>query len=121
MAIIKVRSNIIVDEFQTYIKISERIPSFITELTGISQEDVDNAPETDYVWTNVKEFIGDDIIIAHNASFDINFSYDEMIENVVEPIENNFVDTLRLSRLVFPKLKNHKLKSISQRIKNKYR
>lgn len=117
VAIIKVRNNIIVDEFQTYIKTSERIPHFITELTGISQEDVDNAPEADYVWNNVKEFIGDDIIIAHNASFDINFSYDEMIENAVEPIENNFVDTLRLSRLAFPELKNHKLKTLVKELK----
>lgn len=117
VAIVKVRSNVIVDEFQTYIKTSERIPHFITELTGITQEDVDNAPEADYVGNNVKDFIGDDIIIVHNASFDINFSYDEMIENAVEPIENDFVDTLRLSRLAFPELKNHKLKTLVKELK----
>lgn len=117
IAIVKVRNNIIVDEFQTYIKTNERIPYFITELTGITQDDVNNAPEADYVWNNVKEFIGDDIIIAHNASFDINFTYDEMIENNVAPLENDYVDTLRLSRLAFPDFKNHKLKTLVKELK----
>ncbi len=117
VAIVKVRNNTIIEEFQTYIKTNEQIPYFITELTGIRQEDVDDAPEADYVWDNVKEFIGSDIIIAHNASFDINFTYDEMVENGVEPLENNYVDTLRLSRLAFPEFKNHKLKTLVKELK----
>ncbi len=112
IAIIKVSNNQIVDKFHTYIKTDICISDFITNLTGITQSDVDSAPEADLVWYKVHEFINDDILIAHNANFDINFIYDEMIENSVEPLTNNFVDTLRLSRLAFPNFKNHKLKTL---------
>ncbi len=112
IGIIKVRNNEIVDEFQTYIKTDEYISDFITKLTGITQTDIDAAPNAGYVWNKVHEFIQDDILIAHNANFDINFIYDEMFENNVAPLTNNFVDTLRLSRLAFPDFKNHKLKTL---------
>lgn len=112
IAIIKVRDNKVIEEYQTYIKTDVHISDFITNLTGITQNDIDNAPNPKHVWEQVHNFIQNDILIAHNANFDINFIYDEMIENNVNPIENNFVDTLRLSRLCYKEFKNHKLKTL---------
>ncbi len=112
VAVIKVRENKIIDEYQSLIYTDQIIDSFIVELTGIQQNDILGAPKPEIVWKEFKSFIKDEILIAHNANFDINFIYDEMIENKIEPINNDFVDTLRLARRAFPDMKNHKLKTL---------
>lgn len=60
------------------------------------------------------EFLKDDIIVAHNANFDVNFLYDSMVRCGMKPIENNFVDTLRLAKCVRPGLRNYKLATLSR-------
>ncbi len=112
VAVIKVVDNKITETYESFIFTDIMIPEFIKTLTGITQDDVDNAPKPQVVWNDVKQLIGDDIIVAHNANFDINFMYDEMVENGIEPISNDFVDTLRLSRIAFKDFKNHKFKTL---------
>jgi DNA polymerase III subunit epsilon len=59
-------------------------------------------------------FIVDDLIIAHNANFDVNFLYDLIESLKMNPFTNNFVDTLRLSRKIHKDLNNHKLDTLCE-------
>ena len=89
------------------------IDSFITDLTGISNEMLDSAPTPDQVIPQFLSFIGDSVLIGHNIHFDINFLYDAAMDICQAPIRNNFIDTLRIARKVFPELAHHRLSDIA--------
>ena len=109
---LKVRNKEIVEEFSELINPHEPIPYFIRNLTGITDEMVYNAPELKEVLIKFREFLKDDIIVGHNVNFDVNFLYDNFINVLNEPLTNNFVDTLRISRKLLPELKHHKLDNL---------
>ena len=89
------------------------VDSYITDLTGITNEMLENAPLPGDVLPQLLNFIGDSILIGHNVNFDINFIYDAAIKECATPLRNNFIDTLRIARKVFPNLKHHRLADIS--------
>ena len=109
---LKVRNKKIVGEFSELINPHEPIPYFIRNLTGITDEMVYNAPELKEVLIKFREFLKDDIIVGHNVNFDVNFLYDNFINVLNEPLTNNFVDTLRISRKLLPELEHHKLDNL---------
>ncbi len=110
---LKVRGDIIRDSFSSLIKPNERINWFITRLTGITNEMVENAPDVSEVLGNFYDFIGSDILIGHNVHFDVNFLYDNLwIHNGVI-LNNSFVDTLRLARQALPYLPDHKQSTVA--------
>ena len=113
-SLVKPEQRIIVygEEIDSFIEEGRRvkyIDDFIAELTGITNQMLHDAPSIDEVLTSFNKFIGNDILIGHNINFDINFLYDNCINNMKEPLINNFIDTLRLSRKVLPELKHHRL------------
>ena len=73
IGIVKVNKLKIVDKYSTLINPGYNIPSFITQLTGITNSDVRNAPTFDSVAEKVKAFVGDSVISGHNFSFDESF------------------------------------------------
>ena len=82
---------------------------FIKNLTGITDEMLELAPEIEEVLTKFKEFLGSDIILGHNVNFDVNFLYDNFKEYLGYDLTNDFVDTLRISRRVLANLSHHTL------------
>lgn len=96
------------------------VDSFIRNLTGITNHMLENAPSTTDVLNQFKDFAGNSILIGHNVNFDINFLYDNFIR-LEHTLNNDFVDTLRLSKYLLPDLKNHKLKSISEHFGIEYK
>lgn len=115
-AAVRVVDDIEVERFQTLIKPNDPIPDFITELTGITNEMVNDAPTPDIAIPELINFIGDSIIVAHNAHFDINFLYDYSEQYIARPFSNDFICTMRISRRVFPEMSNHKLKTLCKNI-----
>jgi DNA polymerase-3 subunit epsilon len=113
---VKVIAGQEVDRFESLIKPSQEISSFITELTGISNDMLRDAPLPKKVIPELKNFIGNDILVAHNAHFDINFLYDNFDNHLNETFSNDFICTMRLSRRIYPKFKNHKLKTICENL-----
>ena len=109
---LKVRNKEVVEEFSELINQHEPIQYFIINLTGITDEMVYNAPELKEVLIKFREFLKDDIIVGHNVNFDVNFLYDNFINVLNEPLTNNFVDTLRISRKLLPELEHHKLDNL---------
>lgn len=111
---IKVKDGIVTDTFSTLIKPEYEISEFITELTGITNEMVKDAPKINEVLPNFITFIEDDILVGHNVNFDINFIYDNLVKINQEPLKNDFVDTLRLSRRLLPNLSHHRLIDLTE-------
>jgi len=105
---IKVRNNQIIGKFNTFVRPSCNIPQLVTNLTGITFEDVEKAPDVEDVKKRLKDFIENYPLIAHNVSFDKAF-----LEKLLgEKLENEFFDTLELSRLFFPSLTSHSLQNL---------
>lgn len=90
------------------------IPYKIEEMTGLTIYDlITKGEQIDKVLEDFHNFIGDnEIIMAHNANFDINFIYDNLLSIHNKHFNNDFIDTLRLSKRLFPDFENHKLKTL---------
>ena len=106
---IKVENNKVVDTFHKLIKPIRKIPSFITNLTGITNEMVEDKEDIKKVLIDFLNFIENNILVGHNVNFDINFVYDKLVEQELPHLTNNYVDTLRLSRKLLKNIRNHKL------------
>lgn len=109
MAAIKIRDGKEVARYETLVNPEQPIDDFITDLTGITNEELSTAPVAADCLPDFVDFIGEDIVVGHNVHFDINFIYDALLACGYAPIKNDFVDTLRLSRRVRPDLEHHRL------------
>ena len=108
IAAIRYRKGIECEKFFTLIKPPEDISSRITKITGITNEMVKNCPTIETVIHNFYGFIQDSILVAYNASFDLNFlHYNAAKENLL--ITNNVIDALQVCRKLYPDFDNHKL------------
>lgn len=110
---VKVKDGEIIDRFNTFVKPSSPIPNKITELTGIDDGMVTDAPLIEEALEDFIEFFSDSILVAHNADFDYSFLNSSMNRTDKEPLDNSVLDTLALSRALLPELKNHKLNTIA--------
>ena len=109
---VKYSGGVEVSRFQSLVKPEYEISEFITELTGITNEMVANAPSISDVLPDFLNFISQSLLVGHNVNFDINFIYDRCEELGLSPFSNDFVDTMRLSRRLYPNWKNHKLSTM---------
>ena len=64
-------------------------------------------------YNEIPDYITEDIVVGHNAHFDVNFIYDYAGYLELKPFSNDFVDTLRLSKRLYPELKSHKLSALA--------
>ena len=110
IGILKVRDDKIVAEYSQLIKPVYEIDSFITSLTGITNDMVRKKPSKNEVKEDVLNFIGNDIIIGHNTSFDIRF----LKEGFECDLENRYMDTMQFARKLFPELKHHRLRDLTE-------
>lgn len=106
---IKVKNNKIVSKFNSLVKPQKEIDEYITELTGINNEMVKDAPTIEEILPDFMDYIGNDILIGHNVNFDINFIYDNLYRNKFDLLVNDFIDTMRISRKLLPGLPHHRL------------
>lgn len=109
MGAVRVRNNEPVESFQSLVHISEPLDEYITSLTGITDEMLATAPELKDVLTKFLAFVGDDVLLGHNVNFDVNFIYDSVENEFGQKFNNDFIDTLRLSRRISTEFKTHKL------------
>ncbi|MDD7268519.1 MAG: 3'-5' exonuclease [Treponema sp.] len=85
------------------------IPPFITQLTHITDSMVMECPDIKVLLPEFKNYISDNILIAHNAQFDLNFINSELERADITPARNKTIDTLRYSKWVYPNLPRYKL------------
>ena len=103
------------ERFHTYVKPSAPVPYEITQLTGITDEMVRSAPLADQVMAGFHAFVGNHVLVGHNANFDINFIYDACRQCGLH-LGNDFIDTMRISKKVFPELERYRLSDLVGRM-----
>lgn len=111
VAIVLVERGRVVDRFQSLMNAGVRIPSFITQLTGISNAMVASAPDAARVMADASRFVGNAPLVAHNASFDRTFWVGELARLGL-PAPQPFACTMLVSRRLYPQAPNHKLGSL---------
>ena len=119
IGIVKVKNLKITNRFQSFVNPGCEIPYFITQLTGITNDDVYDAPNFGNLLDEINNFIGSSVISGHNLSFDDSFLSYEYIRNNHEPLSNEKVCTLKIARRLFPSLRSKSLSSISSYLKLK--
>ena len=117
----RIRKGKIADTFSTFINPGRPVPYYITNITGIKTEDVQDAPYFDEVYSKIKEFIGDSVLVAHNLGFDISFLRNECFAAELEMVPNAAICTLKLARKVFPALPSKSLGNIVKHLKIRHR
>ncbi|GDX79115.1 DNA polymerase III subunit epsilon [Deltaproteobacteria bacterium] len=108
VAIVLTENGAVVDRYQSLMYAGVRIPSFITDLTGITDAMVRAAPPANVVMAEAARFVGATPIVAHNASFDQRFWLSELRRARV-PAAHSFACTLLASRRLYPEAPNHRL------------
>lgn len=110
---VKVRSGEIVDYYSTFVNPGIPIPFRITELTGITDEMVMEAPKIDEILPEFLAFVEDAALVAHNAGFDVGF-IEQNCKNLGLQQKYTYLDTVALARVLLPTLAKYKLDSVSK-------
>lgn len=110
LAGIKYANGSEVARFQTLV--NAEVDEFITELTGITNEMLKDAPDIRDALPRFLAFIGDNPVVGHNINFDVNFIYDCAEYLQLPAFSNDFVDTMRISRKLYKDMENHKLSTL---------
>lgn len=114
----KYRGGECIGTFQTLINPECPIPPFITVLTGITEAMLAPAPRIESVIPTFLAFIGDAVIVAHNARFDMGFLNATLVRDGREPLSNKVVDTVHLARrLVRDEVPDCKLGTLASRLR----
>ena len=118
VAAYRMRSGKAEDRFVSFVRPGDigKVSSFITQLTGITREMVADAPLPEEVLPELFDFVGDDMVVGHNTCFDMNFLYDGAVRAGLDPIGNDFTDTMRISRRTYKELPNHRLGTLAQHL-----
>ncbi len=112
VAIVLLEDGKVVDRFQSLMNAGVRIHSFITQLTGITNEMVQAAPPAEQVMREAARFVAGRPMAAHNAAFDKKFWQAELTR-CGEDGSHPFACTLLLSRRLYPQAPNHKLGTLA--------
>ena len=110
---VKVENGRITDKFSTFVNPKIPIPFKITQLTSITDSMVMEAPEIETVLPQFLEFIGDAVLVAHNASFDVGFIEQNCRYQDIQP-DFTSVDTVAMARILLPTLAKFKLNIVAK-------
>ena len=111
---VKLKNGEVVDTFNTFVNPEIPIPAFISEKTHITDDMVKDAPKIADALSDFLDFIGDRLLVAHNANFDIGFIR-AAAKECGYPFKNPYLDTLALSRFLSPKERKHTLDAVADR------
>lgn len=116
IALVKVENLKITEKYQTLINPLTYIPYFITNLTGIANDDVKNSPTFDRVADKIINFSENSILTAHNFSFDSSFLRSEFAICGRDFQAQDTLCTVKLARKIYPALKSKSLGSVSRHL-----
>ena len=115
IGIMKYKNGEVIDEFASFVNPEKPIPLRVQEVTHITDDMVKDAPTIEEILPKIMEFFGDSVLVAHNADFDISFiRHNCKIQGI--PFANTYLDTLQLSKEVFPDFKKYKLGLIAEKL-----
>ncbi|WP_029267909.1 ATP-dependent DNA helicase DinG [Virgibacillus alimentarius] len=109
-----VDNDTIVDDYSTLFNPNKKIPPFISNLTGIRNEDVQNAPTFKEKAKKMIELCGNHYLIAHNVPFDLSFLNTELSNHGLNKLTNPVLDTVELARILYPQAPSYKLGQLAE-------
>ncbi len=110
---VKVENGRMTERYSTFVNPGVPIPFRITSLTSITDEMVMDSPKIDVVLPEFLEFVGDAVLVAHNAAFDVGF-IEQNCKNLGLPHEYTYLDTVALARVLLPTLSKYKLNVVAK-------
>ena len=110
---IRVEQGQIVEEFSTFVDPGRKLEERITELTGIRDEDLADAPQLDEVFPKLLEFMGELPLLGHSILFDYSFLKKAAVDRKIT-FERSAVDTLQIARKYLPELPHRNLGYLCQ-------
>lgn len=121
VAALRIVDGVVRERYVTMVNCGVRVPSFITALTGISQQMIDAAPPVAQVLPKLLDFIGDDALSAHNAGFDVRFLLAESQRLGLAPRHRGLICSLKLARRMLPGQGSYKLGGLAHALNISYR
>jgi DNA polymerase III subunit alpha, Gram-positive type len=115
LAAVKVKDGEIIDRFESFANPHHPLSATTIQLTGITDDMVKDAPDPEEVLEKFYQWIGDDILVAHNATFDMGFINVGFKKIGLGKAKNPVIDTLELARFLYPELKNHRLNTLCKK------
>lgn len=115
VGIMKVKNGEVIDSFSCFVNPEKPIPPEVVEVTKITDDMVKDAETIDQVFPKILEFVGDSVLVAHNADFDIPFlKYHGNLLGY--QLNNTYMDTLRMAKVLFPEFTKYKLGIIAEKL-----
>ena len=112
---IKIQGQQILDRFDTFVRPTRKLSVFTTELTTITDQDVENAPQLETVIKDFYQFFKGSVLVAHNASFDVDFIEASLRKVGLDEPSLERMDTLQMARQLYgTKLKRFNLKAVAK-------
>lgn len=115
---VKIVNGEVTDSFSTFVEPPVPIPQKITELTSITDAMVKGAPKEEKAVSDFMAFCEGSVLVAHNALFDTGFIRASLARRG-QSFPYCFIDTVALSRKLYPELKSHRLNSLAKHLKVK--
>ncbi|MFW7402209.1 PolC-type DNA polymerase III [Vagococcus fluvialis] len=115
LAAVRMHKGNVIDTFEQFIDPGHPLSQTTINLTGITDEMIRGSKSEKEVLTMFREFCGEDILVAHNASFDMGFLNTSYEKYDMPEAPNPVIDTLELSRLLHPEMKSHRLNTLSKK------
>ena len=103
---VKLVDGVIPERFETLVNPHQHIRKSSQAIHGISEEDLEGAPEEEEIFPKIFEFIGDAPIVAHNAIFDFSFLNRTSKRLYSKPLENRYIDTQQMFKEVYPQMES---------------
>ncbi|SDJ78025.1 3'-5' exonuclease [Sediminibacillus albus] len=113
VGIVVADENGIVDEFYSLINPLMDFDSYNTYIHGITEQDVVEAPTFDELWPELADYLSGQLVVAHNASFDMSVLRQTLDRYELPYPELDYLCTVTLSKKVWPELANHKLHTVA--------
>lgn len=111
--IVVIENNEITETHATFFNPEQSIPPFIQSLTGITDQDVEQAPTFHEKADEILHIFKDSYFIAHNVPFDLGFLNAELESCGREKLTNPVIDTVELSRILYPTAPGYKLSQLA--------
>ncbi len=108
----RVRNGRVIEEFAQLVNPGSRLSRFITQLTGIDDAMLQGQPPITAVWPHFSDFLGDAVVVAHNARFDLGFLNAAAVASCGRPLANPCLCTLKLARRLVPEQRRRGLDAL---------
>lgn len=111
----KMKDGEVIDRFDKFINPGHPLSEVTTNLTSITTDMVKDAPDEKTIVSEFMDFIGDDILVGHNVTFDMGFMNAALTRMDRDRLQMPVIDTLEMSRTLHSEYRNHKLDSLAKR------